>query len=204
MSINKGESVLLKLKTDAIQSRTIGLRSPLDDYSKKVSVAIVDEVDIRIFLESSQDAIAETSVRQDFRCVRGQNRIADVRVPISDIRNRKIVRQMTGTDNLDPIVKNEDANRCRDKIVPVDERICNKFLEDNAGNLRKPSGVHTLVALLPMDVAQEEAKSVFKLLLNPPVQVSAVNVFRSVNVAAWIADRLHMKHWEELVGSLAK
>ena len=144
-------------------------RLAIDDDSEEVPFAIVDEVDIRIFLQGTQNTSAKTAVRQDFVCVRAQNRIAHVRVPASDIRNGEIIWQMTRTDDLNPIVEYEDANRCRDEIVPVDERICNKFLEDNAGNLRETSGVHALVALLPMDVAQEEAKSVFELLLNPTI-----------------------------------
>ena len=76
---------------------------------------------------------------------------------------------MTRTDDLNPIVEDEDADRCRDEIVPVDQRISNKFLKDNAGNLRKTRRFHPLIPLLPMNVTQEEAKSVFELLLNPTV-----------------------------------
>jgi len=55
---------------------------------------IVYEINIWIFPQGPDNAIADTTVRQDFRGIGRQNRVADIRVPHFDIFNRQVIWKM--------------------------------------------------------------------------------------------------------------
>ena len=107
-------TALLALRRSEDRAHELSLRSgqpPTDHRPKQVAIPVVHELDCRILLQCPQDSISEAAIREYLRRVRGQDRVAHVRITAPNIRDRQIVRQVTGADDLDTIVKPRDANR---------------------------------------------------------------------------------------------
>lgn len=86
-----------------------GGRTP-DHHSKEIAFPIVSKLDCWICLYRPQDSGPEATIRKNLRRIRGQNRIANVRVATLNVCDSQIIGQMPWADDLNPIIKYEDAN----------------------------------------------------------------------------------------------
>ena len=62
--------------------------------------------------------------------VGNQDGIADIGIAGLDVGNGQIVWQCAGADDFHPVIKDENANRRADKIIPVYKGIDQQFLKD--------------------------------------------------------------------------
>src|ERR1700720_2007180 len=92
--------------------RRLRIMSPPDDRTKLVPVSIIHEINRWVFFQGPQDSCSKTAIRYDFRCIGGQDRIANVRVAASDVRNGEIVWKVARTNDLHSVIKHEDSNGC--------------------------------------------------------------------------------------------
>ena len=53
---------------------------------------------------------SQAPIREYLGCEGAQDRIANVRIAAPNVRDRQIIRQMAWADDLDPVIKHEDAN----------------------------------------------------------------------------------------------
>ena len=97
---------------------------PSNAGRKKTAIPIVLKLNVRPELQRPLDPGAKTMIwQQALGHIGNEDWIARIRVAGPDFLDRQIVRQVTGTDDLDAVIKNEDTDRRIDEIISVHQGI---------------------------------------------------------------------------------
>ena len=98
-------------------------RRPWYHRPELIARHFIHQKGFRPAFQHARDTSADASIRQDADRVIGQGRIASVRLTLPDLLRAQAVGQMAGTDDLDPVSENQQANRCTGEIVAVEQRV---------------------------------------------------------------------------------
>jgi hypothetical protein len=87
-------------------------------YGEQAAVTIICKIDMRSRIQGACNAGAQTVVRQQsLGHIGNQNWVANVGIASQDFFHRQIVRQVAGTDHLDTVVEDKQADRYTHQVA---------------------------------------------------------------------------------------
>ncbi len=102
---------------------------------------------------------------------------------------------MSGADDLDAIVKNEQPDRRAHQIITVHQGVDQQLLEHRFRDFRLPGRVHTASRLEFVQIAHHKSDGVLENFRQRPGKVFRICIIGRVNPVSGIADRLEHKLW---------
>ena len=95
---------------------------------------------------------------------------------------------MTGADDFNAVVENEQANRRTYQIISMHQRIDQQLFEHACGNFWQSRRIYTASSLHLVKVTHDKSQSIIKYLGQWTGEIFGINIVCDVNFIAGIAD----------------